>query len=102
MLKFFEREKYPLSANDWYIIISLLTISLLFTLIVFSINLHKMFNPTLIVITTSLVVIINIAMYIIIYLQVRNHLSDNRIKIYEDYKAATEIEIKEITKRTIK
>ena len=35
MLKFFEREKYPLSANDWYIIISLLTISLLFTLIVF-------------------------------------------------------------------
>ena len=102
MLKFFEREKYPLSANDWYIIISLLTISLLFTLIVFSINLHKMFNPTLIVITTSLVVIINIAMYIIIYLQVRNHLSDNRIKIYEDYKAATEIEIKEITEKNNK
>ena len=102
MLKFFEREKYPLSANDWYIIISLLTISLLFTLIVFSINLHKMFNPTLIVITTSLVVIINIAMYIIIYLQVRNHLSDNRIKIYEDYKAATEVEIKEITEKNNK
>ena len=61
-----------------------------------------MFNPTLIVITTSLVVIINIAMYIIIYLQVRNHLSDNRIKIYEDYKAATEIEIKEITEKNNK
>ena len=75
MLKFFEREKYPLSVNEWYIIISLLTISLLVALVVFGINLHKSFSPASIAVTTGLVIIINIAMYIIISLQVRNHLN---------------------------
>lgn len=71
---------------------------MLLSLIVFSINLHKMFNPTLIVITTSLVVIINIAMYIIIYLQVRNHLSDNRIKIYEITRQLQKLKLKNYRK----
>lgn len=99
MLTFFKREKYPLSVNEWYIIISLLTISLLITLVVFGINLYKTFNPILIITTTGLVIIINVSLYIIISLQVRNHLDKNKIKMYEDYKTATETEIKEITEK---
>lgn len=65
MLTFFEREKYPLSVNEWYIIISLLTISLLVTLVVFGINLFRTFNPspTVIAVTANLVIVINIVMY---------------------------------------
>lgn len=102
MLKLFEREKYPLSVNDWYIIISLLAISLLVILVVFGINLRKAFNPTMIVISTGLVIIVNIAMYIIISLQARNNLAENRIKMYEEYKAAKETEITEITEKNKK
>lgn len=102
MLKLFEREKYPLSVNDWYIIISLLAISLLVILVVFGINLRKTFNPTMIVISTGLVIIVNIAMYIIISLQARNNLAENRIRMYEEYKAAKETEITEITENNKK
>lgn len=102
MLKFFKREKYPLSANDWYIIISLLATSLLVILVVFGINLRKTFNPTMIIISTGLVIIVNIAIYIIISLQVRNNLAENQIRMYEEYKAAKETEFKEITEKNKK
>lgn len=102
MLKFFGKDKYPLSIKDWYIIISLLVISLLSGLVVFGINLHEEFNPALIVIATGLIAAVNTAVYIILSLQVRFNLASSQIKTYENYQIAKEIEIKEITEKNDK
>ena len=65
MLKLFGKDKYPLTALNWYIIISLLLFSLASGLIVFGINLYTKFNVTFIVITTILIIVVNIATYVI-------------------------------------
>lgn len=61
MLMFFGQEKFPLSTLGWYIVASVLAISLVVMLVIFGINLRKKVNPKITAISTSLVIIINVA-----------------------------------------
>lgn len=99
MLKLFGKDKYPLTALNWYIIISLLLFSLASGLIVFGINLYTKFNVTFIVITTILIIVVNIATYVIMIALSKYNGSKNKITILERYKTDVDNKLEEIEAR---
>lgn len=99
MLKIFKKEKYPLTPHNWYIIISLLLLSLAIGLIVFGINLYTTFNAVYIVITTVLIIVVNTTAYIIMIVLSKYNETKNRIAVLEQYQNEIDKKVSEINSK---
>lgn len=96
MLKVFGKDRYPLTAHNWYIIISLLLLSITGGWIVFGINLYSNFNALFVTMSVILIVIINTATYIIMVALSKYNITKNEIKLLEEYQKDTEKEMNNI------
>ena len=96
MLKVFGKDKYPLTAHNWYIIISLLLLSITGGWIVFGINLYSGFNAAFVTVSVILIIVINTAAYIIMVALSKYNITKNENKLLEEYQKGTEKEMNNI------
>lgn len=84
MLKVFGKDKYPLTAHNWYIIISLLLLSITGGWIVFGVNLYSEFNAVFVTMSVILIVVINTATYIIMVALSKYNITKSKMEMYEN------------------
>lgn len=84
MLKVFGKDRYPLTAHNWYIIISLLLLSITGGWIVFGINLYSDFNAAFVTMSVILIVVINTAAYIIMVALSKYNITKSKMEMYEN------------------
>lgn len=84
MLKVFGKDRYPLTSHNWYIIISLLLLSITGGWIVFGVNLYSDFNAAFVTVSVIFIVIINITTYIIIVALSKYNIAKSKMEMYEN------------------
>lgn len=96
MLKLFGKDKYPLTVHNWYLIISLLLLSIMGGWIVFGTNLYSTFNAVFLMVSVVFIIVINTSAYFIMVILSKYNITKNKYKLLEEYQKDTEKEMKDI------